>query len=88
MLIIYFISAALSSKNKDLGKERLNKFENEAGRKNADTESQIAILKADALIEQTVIFRKFFFLINNCFLYFKNREDDDAADETTSKGTK
>jgi len=58
MLIIYFISASLASKNKDIGKEKLSKFESDAGRRDTDNESSLPIINADSLAELKVIFPK------------------------------
>ncbi len=58
MLIIFFISAALSSKNKDIGKEKLSKFESDAGRRDTDNDSNIPILNDDSLAELKVRFPK------------------------------
>ncbi|CAF1235979.1 unnamed protein product [Adineta ricciae] len=47
--IVDAYEAALASKNKDIGKEKLSKFEKEAGKDANDRESQRAIIEDDAL---------------------------------------
>jgi hypothetical protein len=54
--MIYFILAAVTLKNKDLGKEKLVKFESEAG-----LGSQVLIVNADALQKESEVIRE------NCF---------------------
>lgn len=48
------ILAALASRNKDIGKEKLSKFEKEAGKDANDRESQRAIIDDDALSQTKV----------------------------------
>ena len=48
------ILAALASKNKDIGKEKLSKFEKEAGKDINDRESQRAIIDDDVLSQTKV----------------------------------
>jgi hypothetical protein len=54
--IIYFILAAITAKNKDIGKQRLVQFESEAGH-----ESQIAIINADSLAKHNEVIRENYF---------------------------
>ncbi|UJR23948.1 hypothetical protein I4U23_026916 [Adineta vaga] len=49
--IVDAYEAALASKNKDIGKEKLSKFEKEAGKDKDERDSQRAIINADALSE-------------------------------------
>ncbi|CAF1313663.1 unnamed protein product [Adineta steineri] len=50
--IVDAYEAALASKNKDIGKEKLSKLENAGGHATPGSESQIAIIDADALQEE------------------------------------